>query len=206
MSKVLIVGGGFAGIVAAESLAKKLGSDDEITLVSRSHKFLFYPALVRLAFGKCEPADIEFDAREALLDRRIRFVEGEVARINPDERLLTFARGDFVGKMPYDYLVLALGRRLKTEQVTGFFEYAHHLLDPRAAKEFGVAARLFNKGHAVIGYCPCARLPVPVFETAFELAHLLEERGKRDDCTITIVSSESLAEMFGGIPISNALM
>jgi len=206
MAKVLIVGGGFAGIVAAESLAKKLGSDDEITLVSRSHKFLFYPALVRLAFGKCEPADIEFDAREALLDRRIRFVEGEVARINPDERLLTFARGDFVGKMPYDYLVLALGRRLKTEQVTGFFEYAHHLLDPRAAKEFGVAARLFNKGHAVIGYCPGARLPVPVFETAFELAHLLEERGKRDDCTITIVSSESLDEMFGGIPISNALM
>jgi sulfide:quinone oxidoreductase len=205
MAKVLIVGGGFAGVVAAESLAKKLGKDDEITLVSASRKFLFYPALVRLAFGKCERSEIEFDVRDALLDRRVRFVEGEVARINTDERVLTFARGDFSGRMPYDYLLLALGRRLKTEQITGFFEYAHHLMDARAATVFGRAAALFNKGRAVIGHCPAARLPVPIFETAFALSHLLEERGRRDDCTITIVSSEPTDEMFGGIPISHAL-
>jgi sulfide:quinone oxidoreductase len=206
MARVLIVGGGFAGIVAAESLAKKLSDDDEITFVSRSQKFLFHPALVRLAFEKCEQAEIEFDIRDALLDRRVRFIEGEVARINPDERLLTFARGDFVGEMPYDFLVLALGRRLKTEQINGFFEHAHHLLDIRSAKEFGAAARSFNKGSAIIGYCPGARLPVPVFETAFALARLLEERGKREGCTITIVSNETPDEMFGGVPISNALM
>ena len=205
MAKVLIVGGGFSGLVAAESLAKKLGSEHEITLVSRSRKFLFYPALVRLAFGECEPDDIAFDIREAMVDRRVRFVEGEVARIHPTERLITFAHGDFLGNMPYDFLVLALGRRLKTEQVTGFFEHAHHLLDIHGAKNFGDAARAFERGHAVIGYCPGARLPVPVFETAFALSRLLEERGKRDDCAITIVSSESPDEMFGGIPMSAAL-
>jgi len=143
--------------------------------------------------------------RDALLDRRIRFIDGEVARIDPDERVLTFARGDFVGKMPYDYLLLALGRRLKTEQIFGFFEHAHHLLDAGAARRFGSATQLFNKGRAVIGFCPGARLPVPVFETAFALSQLLEKRGKRDDCTITIASSESPDEMFGGIPISHAL-
>jgi sulfide:quinone oxidoreductase len=140
-----------------------------------------------------------------VVDRKARFVEGEVARIYPSERHITFARGDFVGDMPYDFLVLALGRRMKTEQVTGFFEHAHHLSDVRHAKKFGAAARLFNQGRAVIGYCPGARLPVPVFETAFALSHLLEERGKRDHCTITIVSSESPDEMFGGIPMSDAL-
>lgn len=206
MAKVVIVGGGFAGVVTAESLAKKLSDDDEITLVSRGHQFLFHPALVRLAFQKCEQKEIEFDVRDALLDRRVRFVAGEVARINPEERLLRFSRGDFVGEMAYDFLVLALGRRLKTEQITGFFEYAHHLLDPRSAKTFGAAARRFNKGCAVIGYCPGARLPVPVFEAAFALAGQLEERGKRDDCTITIVSSETPDEMFGSIPVSNTLM
>lgn len=71
MAKVLIVGGGFGGVVAAELLAKKLGSDHEITLVSRSRNFLFYPALVRFAFGKYQTEDISFDLREALLDRRI---------------------------------------------------------------------------------------------------------------------------------------
>lgn len=42
-----------------------------------------------------------------MVSRRIRFVEGEVARIYPDERLVRFAHGDFIGDMPYDYLVLA---------------------------------------------------------------------------------------------------
>lgn len=205
MAKVLIAGGGFGGVVAAELLAKKLGRDHEITLVSRSREFVFYPALVRLAFGQCEPDQVAFDIREAMVDRRIRFVEGEVARIYPSERHITFAHGDFVGDMPYDFLVLALGRRLKTEQVTGFFEYAHHLLGVRDAKKFGTAAHLFNQGRAVIGHCPGARLPVPVFETAFALSRLLEERGKRDHCTITIVTSESPDEMFGGIPMSEAL-
>ncbi len=47
MVKVLIVGGGFGGVVSAESLAKRLGNEHEITLVSRSRKFLFYPGPVR---------------------------------------------------------------------------------------------------------------------------------------------------------------
>ena len=45
MAKVLILGGGFGGVIAAEALAKKLGNKHEITLVSRSRKFVFYPAL-----------------------------------------------------------------------------------------------------------------------------------------------------------------
>jgi len=205
MAKILIVGGGFGGVVAAESLAKKLGTEHQITLVSRSRKFLFYPALVRLAFGRGEPDDVSFDIRKAMLDRRVQFVEGEVARIHPDERRITFARGDFVGDMPYDFLVVALGRRLKTEEVTGFFEHAHHLLGVRDAKKFGDAARNFSQGRAVIGSCPGSRLPVPLFETAFALSLLLEERGKRDQCTITIASSESPDEMFGGIAMTEAL-
>jgi sulfide:quinone oxidoreductase len=205
MAKVLIIGGGFGGVVAAESLAKKLGRDHEITLVSRNRKFLFPPALVRFAFGKSQVEDISFDLREALLDRRIRFVEGEIARINPHKRRVTFARGDFVGEMPYDFLVLALGRRLATEQINGFFEHAHHLLGLDAAKKFGDAARSFHQGHAVIGHCRGARLPIPVFETAFALSRLLEQRGERDHCAITIVSSETPDEMFGGAVVSEAL-
>lgn len=205
MAKVLIVGGGFGGVVAAKSLAKKLGSDHEITLVSRSRRFLFYPALVRFAFGHYQTEDISFDLREALLDQRIRFVEGEVARINPHERHVTFAHGDLIGEMPYDFLVLALGRRLATERVTGFFEHANHLLGVDAAKKFGDAVRSFHQGHAVIGYCSGARLPIPVFETAFALSRLLEKRSERDRCAITIVSSETPDEMFGGAAVSGAL-
>jgi sulfide:quinone oxidoreductase len=205
MAKVLVVGGGFGGVVAAESLAKKLGRAHEITLVSRSRKFLFYPALVRLAFGQCEPDDIAFDVREAMVDRRVRFIEGEIAQINPHERRVTFVLGDVVEEMPYDFLVLALGRRLAKEQIAGLFEHSHHLLGMNAAQKFGKAVRDFHYGRAVIGYCPGARLPVPVFETAFGLSRHLKESGERNRCAITIVSAETPDEMFGGVPILEAL-
>lgn len=205
MANIVIIGGGFAGMVAAESLAGRLDAHHQITLVSRGHQFLFYPALVRLAFRQCDESAIEFDVREALRDHKVRFVTGEVARLHPEKREITFARGDFVGEMPYDYLVLAVGRRLRTEQITGFYEHAHHVLDARNAKKFGDAARQFTKGHAVIGACPGARLPVPVFETAFALSRLVEAAGNRDHCTITIASCESTDEMFGGIPLSESL-
>jgi NADH dehydrogenase FAD-containing subunit len=45
MAKVLILGGGFVGVTVAETLTKKLENTHEITLVSRSRKFVFYPAL-----------------------------------------------------------------------------------------------------------------------------------------------------------------
>jgi sulfide:quinone oxidoreductase len=205
MAKILVVGGGFGGIVAAESLAKKLGNGHEITLVSRSNKFVFYPALVRLAFGRATPEDIEFDVREAMADRRITFIQGEIARIHPADKQVTIAHGDLVGDMSYDYLVLALGRRLKTERISGFFEHAHHLLDVESAESFGLAVNDFKGGHVLIGHCPDARLPVPVFETAFALARRLEEEERRDQCTITIVSNEKLDEMFGSVAISESL-
>jgi len=42
MAKVLILGGGFAGVVAAESLSQQLDEEHEITLVSRGRRFVFY--------------------------------------------------------------------------------------------------------------------------------------------------------------------
>lgn len=188
MARVLILGGGFSGVVAAESLAKELGDPHQITLVSRSDQFLFHPALVRLAFGHCEPDDVSFDLRRSMLNRRITFIEGEVARINANDREVTIAHGDVTGTIPYDYLIFALGRRLATERVAGFFEHAHHLLDLDGALKFGEAVRNFQGGRVIIGQCPGARLPVPVYESAFALARCLGENSDREKTTITIIN------------------
>ncbi len=205
MANVLILGGGFGGIVAAERLAKTLGPEHQITLVSRSDRFVFYPALVRLAFGQCEPDDISFDLRETMLDRRIRFINAEVAHVDPVHRKVKLASGDFIGDLHYDYLIFALGRRLATEKVLGFFEHAHHLLTVESSLKFGEAARGFHEGRAIIGYCPDARLAVPVYETAFALSRLLEERGERGHTRITLVSPEPPDDQLGGSEMARAL-
>ena len=205
MAKVLILGGGFAGVLAAERLAEQLSDDHQITLVSRSRQFVFYPALVRLAFGKCQPADVSFDLRQTLLNRRVNFIEAEVARINPLERNVTIAHGEVEGKLAYDYLVFALGRRLATERITGFYEHAHHLLNVDKALKFGKAISKFREGNAVFGQCPDARLPVPVYESAFALARLLEERGTRENVRITVVSPSTIEDELGDLDGAIAL-
>ena len=196
MAKVLVLGGGFGGVVAAERLSEQLGDEHQVTLVSRSRHFVFYPALVKLAFGKCETKDVSFDLRHAMLDRRINFIEAEVARIDPEERKVAIAYGEVEGNLPYDYLVFALGRRLATERISGFYEHAHHLLNLDKALKFGKALANFHEGRAVIGQCEGTRLPIPIFETAFALSRLVEERGERDRVQITVVSPYELGAEF----------
>lgn len=208
MAKVLILGGGFGGVVAAERLAEQLGEEHQITLVSRSRNFVFYPALVKLAFGKCDTNDVSFDLREAMLHRRVNFVEAEVAHIDPFEKKVTIAHGQIEGKVPYDFLVFALGRRLATERITGFFENAHHLMNVDKAIKLGKAISNFHEGRAVIGQCEGARLPVPVYETAFALARRLEDRGERERVRITVVQPDGLDSTLGeraDIALNNAL-
>ena len=205
MTHVLVIGGGFGGLVAAERLARRLADEHQVTLVSRGGRFLFYPALVRLAFGKCEPDDISFDLREALAERGVRFVQAELARVEPSERYVISAHGDVEGRIPYDYLVFALGRRLATEQVPGFFEHARHLLTVESALRFGEAVREFREGHAVLGYCPGSRLAVPVYESALALARRMEEEGRRGQTRITVITPEPPGEPMEGEEIRGPL-
>jgi sulfide:quinone oxidoreductase len=205
MTKVLILGGGFGGVVAAEALAQQLGDEHQITLVSRDDRFVFYPALVRLTFGKCEPDDVSFDLRRSMLSRRINFIQADVARIDPTERKAILAHGDVEGTIPYDYLIYALGRRLATERVPGFFEHAHHLLDVDGALKFGEAIRDVREGRVVIGQCAEARLPVPVYETAFALSSWLKENGDPELVRITVVSPATIRSEFGDNRVATLL-
>jgi sulfide:quinone oxidoreductase len=169
MARIVILGGGFGGVVAAHSLANQVRDEHQITLISRNHRFLFYPALVRLAFGECNSMDVSFNLRRSMLDRLVNFIEAEVAYIDPTSKRIVIAHGEVEGNVPFDYLIFALGRRLATERVVGFFEHAHHVLDLKGATKFAAAVRKLREGRIVVGQCAGARLPIPVYETAFAL-------------------------------------
>src|ERR1044072_6240265 len=204
MANILILGGGFAGVMAAERLARLLETaEHQSTLAPRSRRFPFCPALVRLAFGECEPDDISYDVRASMRERGARFVGGVVAHVDPVARRVTVTGGDFAGELAYDYLVYTLGRRLATEHVPGFFEHAHHLLSIESALKFGDALREFRGGHAVIGSCPGARLEVPVYEAAFALARRLEEEGHK--ARITVLGPDYPSEHPGSSDLVSAL-
>lgn len=205
MANILILGGGFGGLVTAEKLADQLDSAHNVTLVCPNRKFTFYPALVQLAFGACEPDDITFDLTAKMKDFGVRSIEGEAIFINPERRTVNIVGQDFNGEVFYDYLVVAIGHRLATEKTPGFFEYANHLLGMNAALRFGERVRNFSAGEIVVGMCPEARLPVPVCETAFALGRKFENEIREGKIQIKVVFPESLEKAFGGADIHREL-
>lgn len=205
MASIVIVGGGFAGVTAAESLAKRIGKEYDITLISRQRDFVFYPGLVKLAFGQVDIGDITYNLHDAMLDRRIKFIEAEVAYPDPDNQYVVLAHGEVQGRLYYDYLIFAPGRRLATEEIPGFFDHSHHLLTVNAALKFREALKKFHTGHAVLGYCQDARLAVPVYEAAFALDRMLKAHGAREQVKISLVSPEQVGGQLGGPEIAPSL-
>ena len=199
MARILIIGGGFGGVVAAESLAARLGPGHQVTLVSRHREFTFFPALIRLAFGRIEVDDVFYDLEGAMLNHRVEFLQAEIIEIDPNARQVRGLQGNREIELPYDYLIFALGRRLAIERIPGFVAHAHHPLSVDAALRFREVLKDFRQGRAVIGYCPESRLAVPVYETAFALDRAMRERGCRDQVDISIISPESASGSLCGI-------
>jgi sulfide:quinone oxidoreductase len=182
-----------------------VGAQHEITLVSRAPKFTFYPGLVQLAFGKCDTEDIVFDLKHKLDIFNVRFIEAEVIEIREEVKEVTVSGDDVEGKLNYDYLIVALGRRLATEQVPGFFEFSSHLLGVKSALRYGEAVEKFEKGKLLVGLCRNAKLPVGACETAFALARKFAKKMKAGEISVEIVFPGWIQEAFAGARIHHEL-
>jgi NADH dehydrogenase len=105
--RVVIVGGGFAGLYAA----RKLGKDKsvEVSLVDRRNYHLFQPLLYQVATGALSPGDIAQPLR-AILRRsaNTRVILGEAVGLDPVARKVMLSDG---GTVEYDSLLVATGAR-----------------------------------------------------------------------------------------------
>jgi NADH:ubiquinone reductase (H+-translocating) len=118
-TRIVIVGGGFAGVAMAEHLERKFGADPsvELTLVSDSNALLFTPMLAQVAASSVEPTHISTPLRASL--RRTNVVRGHVTGLDVERRAVLLAPDAGLPEsatmpasattVPYDHLVLALG-------------------------------------------------------------------------------------------------
>ena len=105
--RVLIIGGGFAGLYAA----RQLGKDERlaITIVDRRNFHLFTPLLYQVATGAVSPGDIAQPLRSILRrQRNTTVLLGEAVGLDPDRREVLLADG---GPLGYDSLIVASGAR-----------------------------------------------------------------------------------------------
>jgi len=117
-TRIVILGGGFAGLYAAMHFDKRLARrpDVEVTLISRENFILFTPMLHEIAAGDLSPSDIVNPLRRIL--RHVKFVEADVRDIDVNARKIRCVHGigDVDLELEYDHLLLALGSE------TNFFD------------------------------------------------------------------------------------
>jgi NADH dehydrogenase len=102
--KIVIVGGGFGGLYAAQALA---GAKVDITLVDRRNFHVFQPLLYQVATGALSPGEIASPLRYVLnRQRNVRVLLGELSDIDPIAKLALLADG---GQLPYDTMIVATG-------------------------------------------------------------------------------------------------
>lgn len=111
-TRILVLGGGFAGVYAAMELERRLGgrTDVAITLVSRDNYFLFTPMLHEVAASDLDVTHIVNPIRKLL--KRAAFYQGEVEHVDllrKSVRVCHGAETPHCHELAFDHLVVALG-------------------------------------------------------------------------------------------------
>src|SRR5216117_2649803 len=110
-TRIVIAGGGFAGLYAAMHFNKRLArrTDVEVTLISRENFILFTPMLHEVAAGDLYPGDIVNPLRRIL--RHVKFIEADVQAIDLNARRVHCTGGvaDSELEFEFDHLLLTLG-------------------------------------------------------------------------------------------------
>ena len=117
-TKIVIVGGGFAGLRVIRQLAK---TDAEIILIDRHNYHTFIPLLYQVATGFITPETIAYPFRKYLRSfKNTRFLQTEVQKVDFDAKIVTTETLN----LNYDYLVLATGSQTQFLGVDGAADYA----------------------------------------------------------------------------------
>jgi len=184
--KVLVLGGGFAGVDAAAYLCK---ANYEVTLVSDRDYFYIYPTSIWVPTHGAEFKDVCVDLTELQTAHGFNLVVDGVSSIAAKENRVTLASGKVIDD--YDYLIIALGaHKMKHPGMENTLSICaapkesleiRDAIDKLVAKGSGKIAMGFggnpNDSSAVRGG--------PGFELMFNLHNMLKKKGIRDQFELT---------------------
>lgn len=105
--RIVIIGAGFGGLYAAQTLVNK---PVDVLLIDRQNFHTFTPLLYQVATCGLDPSEIAYPVRQIFYDKpNVSFLMASVVEINPDERYVTVKLNDTTQREAYDYLIVAAG-------------------------------------------------------------------------------------------------
>ncbi|WP_194201933.1 NAD(P)/FAD-dependent oxidoreductase [Glycomyces albidus] len=199
--RVVVVGGGLAGMETLFALRRRLSDRVDLTLVADRDEFEFRPATVYVPFGGAED-DLTIPVAAPAERQGIAVERGAVAWVETDPKRLALADGR---TLDYDYLVLATGAAMRPERVPGLAEHAHLVGALNQMRELGRTLRRVREAavdgspqHVLFLVPPDSQCPGPVYELAFMLETWLRRSRVRDRVCLTFATSEErYLESFG---------
>jgi NADH dehydrogenase FAD-containing subunit len=198
--RVVVVGGGFAGLESAFYLRHKLQDRVDITLISDSNYFFFKPDSIYIPFGK-NPEELRIDLIEPTRRKNIDFIRGKVERIDPTNWSVHLPHTEIA----FDYLVLATGAAMRPAEVPGLRDYAVTIWTPedmlQLRERYALLvqdARAGRRSKLLFLMPPNNRCPGPLYEMALMTDTWLREQGVRDNVDIFWSTFEdNYAQAFG---------
>lgn len=113
--RIVILGGGFAGLYAAYHLDRTVAADPgvEVMLIDPQNFAVFTPMLHEIASGSLDPSSIVVPARQVL--RRVEYLQAEATAIDLDARSVTIDYGveHRTRTIPFDQLLIATGSQTR---------------------------------------------------------------------------------------------
>ena len=186
MKKVLILGGGFAGVDAASYLRKM---DYDVTLVSNREYFYIYPTSIWVPTHESAFKDVCVDLKDLQKAHGFQLLIDEVANISKEKNSVSLASGQVIDD--YDYLIIAMGAsKMKAPGIENTLSICGA---PQQALEIRDALdKLVEKGSGKIamgfGGNPKDTSAVrggPGFELLFNVHNMLKKKGIRDNFELT---------------------
>ncbi|MGC8510428.1 MAG: NAD(P)/FAD-dependent oxidoreductase [Acidimicrobiales bacterium] len=195
-ARILILGGGFAGLRALYRL-RALRERADLTLVDPRTTSLARPSLPEVALAGKSVEHSRFPLAAAVRRSGASFVNHGVDRVEASQHRVRLDNGDV---LPYDFLFLALGAHKDYDAIPGFRSFGYSVCDDTEAPRLAAALETFGGGPIVIGSAKStwgSRVAVPelaapcegpVAEIMFMLDHDLRRRGLRERGTIDVFS------------------
>lgn len=191
MSRIVILGAGLGGVIAAYEIRQAVRREDDVTIINENDFYQFLPSNPWVLVGWRDRKEITVDLAKPMKKRGIELVVGKAERVEPDEKRVRMSDGSFV---PYDYLVIATGPELAFDEIEGLGPHGHtqsvchidHALAAHAAFE----AFCNDPGPVIVGAVQGASCYGPAYETAMIIETELRKRKIRDKVPMTFVTSE----------------
>jgi sulfide:quinone oxidoreductase len=198
MASILILGGGFGGLDAANELRARLPDNHDVTVVAADDRF--YTGFAKLwDLVGTRPLEQGTASLLALEQRGIHFVQARITKIDPAERRVETE----VGSFDADFLLVALGAGPGPEQFLHLQGPAHDLYDANELPEMRADLAQLDAGTLVLAIlgAPYKCPPAP-YEAAFLLDEHLRGRGVRDAIELVVTTPQPMTLPAAGPEVS----